>query len=95
MAAEDLELVYTEAKDAMDKSLRGLRMDLPHRLAGVVPQVGTPLKFSATPLAYDRAPPLLGEHTSAVLRERLGLSDARIADLAARQVIQVRDEGPA
>ena len=28
MAAEDLELVYGEAKDAMDKSLRGLRGDL-------------------------------------------------------------------
>ena len=28
MAAEDLELVYNEAKDAMDKSLRGLRADL-------------------------------------------------------------------
>jgi len=28
MAAEDLELVYGEAKDAMDKSLRGLRTDL-------------------------------------------------------------------
>ena len=28
MAVEDLELVYTEAKDAMDKSLRGLRSDL-------------------------------------------------------------------
>ena len=28
MASEDLELVYGEAKDAMDKSLRGLRADL-------------------------------------------------------------------
>src|SRR5262245_55425708 len=28
MAAEDSELVYSEAKDAMDKSLRGLRSDL-------------------------------------------------------------------
>ena len=28
MAADDLELVYAEAKDAMDKSLRGLRSDL-------------------------------------------------------------------
>ena len=28
MAAEDSELVYSEAKDAMDKSLRGLRGDL-------------------------------------------------------------------
>jgi hypothetical protein len=36
---------------------------------------------------------LLGEHTSAVLRERLGLGEAGIADLAARQVIQVRDQG--
>jgi ribosome recycling factor len=28
MAADDLELVYTEAKDAMDKSVRGLRAEL-------------------------------------------------------------------
>jgi formyl-CoA transferase len=43
---------------------RGLRMDLAHPLAGTVPQVGTPIVFSATPLAYERAPPLLGEHTA-------------------------------
>ena len=71
---------------------RGLRMDLPHPLAGTVPQVGTPLKFSATPVAYDRAPPLLAEHTATVLRERLGLGQARIAELAAANVIQVRGE---
>ena len=28
MAAEDAEIVYSEAKDAMDKALRGLRMEL-------------------------------------------------------------------
>jgi crotonobetainyl-CoA:carnitine CoA-transferase CaiB-like acyl-CoA transferase len=28
---------------------RGLRRDLPHALAGIVPQVGTPIRFSATP----------------------------------------------
>jgi len=69
---------------------RGMRLDLPHPLAGTVPQVGNPLKFSATPVGYDQPPPLLGEHTAAVLRERLGLSTDAIADLAARGVVQLR-----
>jgi formyl-CoA transferase len=69
---------------------RGLRMDLPHPLAGTVPQVGTPIRFSATMPDYERAPPLLGEHTVEVLRQRLALSDAEIAALAARGVIGVR-----
>jgi len=69
---------------------RGLRMDLPHPLAGSVPQVGTPIRFSATPAAYGRPPPLLGEHTAEVLRERLALDPGAIAALAARGVIGVR-----
>ncbi len=69
---------------------RGLRKDLPHPLAGTVPQVTMPLRFSATPPSYDQSPPLLGEHTTRVLRERLGLDDARIAVLAASGVIGVR-----
>ena len=66
---------------------RGMRLDLPHPLAGSVPQVAAPLRFSGTPIAYDRPPPLLGEHTAAVLREHLALSDAAIAELAANGVI--------
>ncbi len=69
---------------------RGMKLDLPHPLAGTVPQVGNPLKFSATPIAYERAPPLLGEHTAAVLRERLALSGAALDALVARGVVQVR-----
>ncbi len=69
---------------------RGLRMDLPHPSAGTVPQVGTPIRFSATPPEYGRAPPLLGEHTAAVLRERLAFDADTIAALAARGVIGVR-----
>jgi crotonobetainyl-CoA:carnitine CoA-transferase CaiB-like acyl-CoA transferase len=68
---------------------RAMRVDLPHPLAGTVPQVGNPLKFSTTPVAYERAPPLLGEHTAAVLRERLGMPAAAIDALAARGVIGV------
>jgi len=69
---------------------RGLRMDLAHPVAGSVPQVATPIRFSATPPAYGRPPPLLGEHTGEVLRERLALDPAAIAALAARGVIGVR-----
>jgi formyl-CoA transferase len=69
---------------------RGLRMDLPHPLAGKVPQVGTPIKFSATPPDYGRPPPLLGEHTADVLRGRLAMDDATIGRLATRGVIQLR-----
>ncbi len=68
---------------------RGMRFDLPHPLSGTVPQVANPLNFSATPVTYTQAPPLLGEHTEAVLAERLGLSKESLADLAARGVIQV------
>ena len=68
---------------------RGMRIDLPHPLSGMVPQVANPLNFSATPLTYTQAPPLLGEHTEAVLAGRLGLSKQSLADLVARAVIQV------
>ena len=68
---------------------RGMRIDLPHPLSGTVPQVGNPLHFSATPVAYTQTPPLLGEHTTAVLSQRLGLSAESLADLAARGIVAV------
>ena len=70
---------------------RGMRVDMPHPLSGTVPQVGSPLKFSATPVAYTRPPPLLGEHTRQVLSSRLALPQAALADLAARCVIEMRE----
>ncbi len=42
---------------------------LPHPRAGTVASVVSPLRFANAPLVFDRAPPLLGEHTEAVLRE--------------------------
>ena len=66
---------------------RQMKIDLPHPLAGTVPQVRTPLRFSQTELAYDAPPPLLGAHTAAVLRERLGLDEAALARLADGGVI--------
>jgi len=69
---------------------RGMKFDMPHALAGVVPQVNAPVKMSGTPLVPDRPPPLLAEHTLQVLRERLGLDDATVARLVSSGVIGIR-----
>ncbi len=62
---------------------RQMRRELPHPVAGTVPIGASPLRFSGSPVEYRRAPPMLGEHTEQVLRERLGLSDSDIHALAA------------
>jgi crotonobetainyl-CoA:carnitine CoA-transferase CaiB-like acyl-CoA transferase len=59
---------------------------LPHPAAGAVPQVVSPMNFAEAPLAFDRAPPLLGQHTAEVLGE-IGLGRAEIEALAARGVV--------
>ena len=51
---------------------REMLRQLPHPLAGSVPQVVSPIRLADAPLRFDRAPPLLGQHTQEVLRE-LGL----------------------
>ncbi len=51
---------------------RGLKVSVPHPTAGHVDLVASPMKFSATPVTYDRAPPTLGQDTDAVL-QGLGL----------------------
>jgi len=66
---------------------RGLRLDIPHAAFGAVPGVRNPLRFSATELAFERAPPTLGEHTEEVLRQELGTSTADIERLRALGVI--------
>ncbi len=66
---------------------RGLAIELPHALGGTVPLVASPIRLSQTPVEYHRAPPLLGEHTQAVLRDVLGLSDEAIALLREGQVL--------
>jgi crotonobetainyl-CoA:carnitine CoA-transferase CaiB-like acyl-CoA transferase len=61
---------------------RGLRIDLPHAVAGTVPGVANPIRMSASPVAYDRGPPVLGEHTAEVLAQWLGIAGTGVADRA-------------
>ena len=60
---------------------RGLAIELPHVLGGRVAQVASPIRLSETPVEYRRAPPLLGEHTSQVLQELLGMSGDEVVAL--------------
>ncbi len=66
---------------------RKLQVVAPHPAAGEVTMVANPIKFSATPIAYDRAPPLLGEHTDDVLGSVLGMVPGEIEALRAEGVI--------
>jgi crotonobetainyl-CoA:carnitine CoA-transferase CaiB-like acyl-CoA transferase len=59
---------------------RQLQLDLPHPF-GRAPGIASPIRLSATPVAYRRPPPTLGQHTCEVLQELLLLSEAEIAEL--------------
>jgi crotonobetainyl-CoA:carnitine CoA-transferase CaiB-like acyl-CoA transferase len=60
---------------------RHLVLALPHPVAGSAPGVANPVRFSDTPVDYRLAPPTLGQHTSAILRDTLGYSDSEIDEL--------------
>jgi crotonobetainyl-CoA:carnitine CoA-transferase CaiB-like acyl-CoA transferase len=66
---------------------RGIRIEMAHPLAGVLPLVASPIRLSDTPVEYRHPPPLLGEHTREVLTDVLQLDAAALADLSARHVI--------
>jgi crotonobetainyl-CoA:carnitine CoA-transferase CaiB-like acyl-CoA transferase len=66
---------------------RQMRVELEHQRAGKVPLVGSPMKFSQTPVEYRQAPPLLGEHNTEVLVDLLGLSEQQRLRLVAEGII--------
>jgi crotonobetainyl-CoA:carnitine CoA-transferase CaiB-like acyl-CoA transferase len=69
---------------------RKLKVEMPHPTAGTMPMVGSPIRMSETPVEYRSAPPLLGEHTIAVLEKTLGLGRDQLAALLDNKIIQAR-----
>jgi crotonobetainyl-CoA:carnitine CoA-transferase CaiB-like acyl-CoA transferase len=65
---------------------RGLRVEVPHSLAGRVPVVASPMRLSQTPVRHG-TPPLLSEHTREVLGDVLGMGEAEIEALRRDGVI--------
>jgi formyl-CoA transferase len=66
---------------------REMIIEMPHATAGVVKGIKSPVQMSATPLDQYTAPPVLGEHTRAVLSSLLGLTPDEIDRLGASGVI--------
>lgn len=66
---------------------RQMQVAIPHPSAGAVRLVGSPMKLSKTPVQYEQAPPLLGQHTEHCLRNLLHFDDEKIASLKAAGII--------
>jgi crotonobetainyl-CoA:carnitine CoA-transferase CaiB-like acyl-CoA transferase len=71
-----------------DPQVKSRRMitEIPHPLAGTVPQVGSPMRFGEGAVQPQRPPPLLGEHNVEVFHE-LGIDDQQLAELKRLGVI--------
>jgi crotonobetainyl-CoA:carnitine CoA-transferase CaiB-like acyl-CoA transferase len=65
---------------------RGMRVEVAHPLSGLLPQVLSPMRFTNSPLQFERRPPLLGEHTEEILYE-LGMDESEIGELRDSGVI--------
>lgn len=66
---------------------RKMVVDIPHPQGGTVEAPGNPIKLSADNEDSYSAPPLLGEHTEAVLARVLGYDPARIAALKNQRIV--------
>ncbi|HJX95609.1 MAG TPA: CaiB/BaiF CoA-transferase family protein [Candidatus Acidoferrum sp.] len=71
-----------EAVNDAQTLARNMIVQLEHPALGMARSIGNPIKFSETPVSYRLPPPLLGEHTSEVLRE-LGYSEEEARDISA------------
>ncbi|WP_417824819.1 CaiB/BaiF CoA transferase family protein [Thalassospira lucentensis] len=66
---------------------RGMIRYLDHPVAGKVPTVANPIKFSKTPISGETAAPMLGQHSDEILRKVADLSDEQIEKLRSAGII--------
>ena len=60
---------------------RHMQIKMEHPASGSVPIIANPIRFTEQPIEYNRAPPLLGQHTEEVLEDILGLAPEAIDGL--------------
>jgi len=75
--------INTVADVVADRNIRyrGMVVDLEQPGLGPLSVVGSPFRMSATPAAIRTAAPRIGEHNLEVMKDLLGYTDERIADL--------------
>ena len=71
-----------EAFNSPEVRARHRVSQIPHPVAGFVPNIESPIHLGLTSASDPVAAPLLGEHTQEILRKTLGYDDGRIAALA-------------
>ena len=66
---------------------KNMVIEIEHKHVGKFKTLGTPLKMHGTPTSVRKPPPLLGEHTQAVLNEYLGLNQIQIEALLQKKIL--------
>ena len=66
---------------------RGQILNMEHPKAGTVPMQGFSVRFGESPMQLRHPPPMLGEHTGAVLEEWLAMTPDQIAGLRANGAV--------
>ncbi len=79
-------LKVLEALDTEQARHREMVVQVEHLALGTIPLVNRPFKFDE-PMPAPAAPPVLGQHTDAVLREVLGLDAEAIAELRGKGAV--------
>jgi crotonobetainyl-CoA:carnitine CoA-transferase CaiB-like acyl-CoA transferase len=78
---------FSEALSDPQVRHRKMVVDIPHPEGGSIEAPGNPIKLSADSEESFSAPPLLGEHTEAVLERVLGYGPERIAELMNQRIV--------
>ena len=60
---------------------RGQILHMQHPKAGTIPMQGFAVRFGGSPMQLRHPPPMLGQHSGAILEEWLGMTADQIADL--------------
>jgi len=66
---------------------REMVVETEHAVLGKIPIVNRPIKFAGERQPVPAAPPVLGQHTDEILRDVLGLTPEKIAELRASKVV--------
>ncbi len=78
---------FEEVFDNEQVKARGVQIEVPHPSAGSMKLVASPMRLSETPVEVRLAPPLLGQHTDEILRERLQMDANTIAELQEKGIV--------
>jgi crotonobetainyl-CoA:carnitine CoA-transferase CaiB-like acyl-CoA transferase len=83
--AAPINAVFEAVNDAQTRA-RGLIVQIEHPAIGAARSIANPIRFSNTPVSYRLPPPLLGEHTGAILQS-LGYTTEEVKSMAAESSV--------